>query len=104
MPWIVKHSTWLRNRLLVHDDGLSSYQRRFKQQSMFGIAEFGEATYFKAHGRHHVAKADSSFTKGMWIGRDSNSSEHLIATSHGVVKARTIQRVIPSEKWNRELF
>ena len=71
---------------------------------MIGIAEFGEARYFKAHGRHHVAKADSSFTKGMWIGRDSNSSEHLIATSHGVAKARTIQRVIPSEKWNRELF
>ena len=75
-----------------------------KQQSMIGIAEFGETVYFKAHGRHPVAKTDSSFTRAMWIGRDSDSSEHLIATSHGVVKSRTIIRVIPSEKWNRDFL
>ena len=29
MTWLVKHAVWLLNRYLVHDDGLSSYQRRF---------------------------------------------------------------------------
>ena len=71
---------------------------------MIGIAEFGETVYFKAHRRHPVAKTDSSFTRAMGIGRDSDSSEHLIATSHGVVKSRTIIRVIPSEKWNRDFL
>ena len=40
----------------------------------------------------------------MWLGRGSDSSEHLIATSHGVIKSRTINKVIPSEKWNRDVF
>ena len=40
MPRIVKHATWLFHRCLIHDDGLSSFQIRFKQQSMIGIAEF----------------------------------------------------------------
>ena len=50
---MVKHATWLLNRFLL---GLSSYQRRFKQYPVVRIAEFGEAVYFKAHGRHDVAK------------------------------------------------
>ena len=42
---------------------------------MIGVAECGEVVHYrKAHGKHDVAKADSSFTKGMWIGRDSDSS------------------------------
>ena len=38
VPWIVKHASWLLNRYLVHDDGLTSYQRRFKQQALPGLA------------------------------------------------------------------
>ena len=49
MQWIVKRASWLLNRFLIHDDVLSSYQRRFKQPSMIGIAEFGETVNFKAH-------------------------------------------------------
>ena len=94
MPWIVMHATWLLNRYLIHDAGLSSYQRRCKQQSMIGIADFGEIVYCKAQGKHDVAKAESSFAKGMWLGRDSDSSEHQIATSRGIIKSRTIKRVI----------
>ena len=60
--------------------------------------------YFKAQRKHDVAKAEPAFAKGVWLGRDSDSSEHLIATSRGIIKSRTIQRAIPSEKWTRERF
>ena len=52
------------------------------------------------HGKHDAAKADSSFSVGMWIGRDPDSGEHLIATLQSVVKSRSIRRRIPSERWN----
>ena len=55
----------------------------------------------EAQGKHDVAKAESSFSKGIWLGKDSDSNEHLIATSRGAIKSRTI--VIPSEKWNRKV-
>ena len=37
-PWIVRHSAWLLNRYLLHDAGLTSYQRLFKQQNMLGMS------------------------------------------------------------------
>ena len=80
MPLIVKHATWLLNLYLTHDDGLSSYQRRLKQQSMIGVAEFGETVYVKTQGKHDAAKAESSLAKGMCLGKDSDSSAHLIAS------------------------
>ena len=75
-----RHDTWLLNQYLIHDDGLSAYQRRLKQHTMMGIARLGETVDFKSHGKHDVAKTDSSFAKGMWLGKESDSSEHLIAT------------------------
>ena len=70
VPWMVKHSVWLLNRYLLHDDGLTACQRRFKHQKAIGISEFGEHILFKMHGKHDSAKAYSSFSFGMWLGRD----------------------------------
>jgi hypothetical protein len=64
---------------------LSAYQIRFKQYQVVGIAAFGEAVDCKVHGKHDVANAELPFAAGMWLGRDSDSGEHLIATYHGVV-------------------
>jgi hypothetical protein len=63
MPWVVEHATWLLNRYLIHDDGILFYQRRFKQQSLIGIVEFGEVVYFKAHGEHDTPYVDLLFAK-----------------------------------------
>ena len=84
-PWMVKHSQWTLNRFLIHSDGLTSFQRCFRQQSLPGLVEFGEALLFKASGKHDVAKADSSFTEGMWLGKDPDSGKHIIASSGGGV-------------------
>ena len=96
MRWIINHPTWLVTRFLLHADGLSLQQRLVKQEPVVGIAECGEAVCLKSHGRRDVANADSSFTRGMWVGRDSDSGEHLIANAHGVSKPVTIKRVVPS--------
>ena len=92
-PWIVKRSVWVLNRFLIHDDGLSSFHRRNGKGPLPGLAEFGEKVFFKAHGKHFTAKADPSFTAGFWIGRDPDSGEHLIFSTGGVFKARTIKRM-----------
>ena len=31
MPWIVRHATWLLNRYAMHNDGQTSYQRRWQK-------------------------------------------------------------------------
>ena len=57
-PWLVKHVAWLINRLLIHDDGLTSYQRRFKQDSTLSLIEFGEMVHFRPQGVHAPKKSD----------------------------------------------
>ena len=86
-----------KSRRLLPDDGISSYQLRVNQEPTVGIADLGEVVFFKAHGRHKVAKADSSLTQGMWIGKESDSGEHLIAIAHGAVESRTINILCPLE-------
>ena len=38
--WIVRHAAWLLNRYLLHDDGLTSYQRRWQRSFQMSICEF----------------------------------------------------------------
>ena len=67
--------------LFLHDDGLSAYQRRFKQEPTVGVAQFGEVVLCKAHGKHDVANAYSLFTRGMWIGRQWRTLDSKLAWS-----------------------
>lgn len=101
-PWMVKHAAWLLNRFLVHDDGLTAFQRRYDKGAPPGLAEFGEMTLFRVSGRHHTAKADATFKPGVWLGRDPDSGEHLLGTANGVFKSRSIRRMAPSEKFNKD--
>lgn len=84
-PWIVKHAVWVLNRSLIHNDGRSSSHTRHGKGPLPGLAEFGEKVFFKAHGKHCTAKAESSFNPGFWMGKkpilESTLSERLQASS-----------------------
>ena len=41
-PWIVKRSQFLLNRFLTHEDGHTSYFRRWKRDYQGALCEFGE--------------------------------------------------------------
>ena len=56
------------------------------------------------HGRHNVAKANTAFNPGTWLGRETDSSEHIIGTSTRVLKTRSIRRGSPSKRWQVEIF
>ncbi len=61
-----------------------------------GIGIIWRNGFFKAQGKHDVAKADPSFSKGIWIGRDADSGDHIIGISSGVTNSRSIRRLPPS--------
>ena len=45
-PWIVKHSQFLLNRYLTHEDGHTSYSCRWKHDYQGSLCEFGEPVCF----------------------------------------------------------
>ena len=98
----MKHSQWLLNRYLIHSDGPTSYCRRWNRNYEGGLCCFGEHIQAKVIGIKGGAKFDIPWKEGLWLGRDTEANEIIVATAEGVVKVRTVRRLPPSEQWKRD--
>ena len=48
----------------------------------------------------HLAKADSQHVVGCWLGNDSRTDEHLVATLAGLTRSRAVRRQTEVERWD----
>ena len=101
-PWCVKHSQWLINRFLVHSDGRTSYFRRWGRDYSGGLCCFGELVQAKVIGPKFARKSDTPWQTALWLGRDTEADEIIVALPDGVRKVRTIRRFSPSLQWRAE--
>ena len=68
------------------------------------LCEFGETVLFRFPG-NLKEKDDTAWHCGIWLGRDTEADESIVFHEiHGVLKARTVRRQVPSKQWNRELL
>ena len=52
MPWVIRHAAYLLNRHAIHNDGKTSYFRRWNKEHKTPLCEFGETIqYMVAHTR-----------------------------------------------------
>ena len=98
-PWAVKHAQWLINRYLVHSDGFTSYFRRWNRNYEGGLCTFAECVQAKVITPSKARKADTPWKIALWLGRDTEANEIIVATEDGVVKVRTVRRLPPSQHW-----
>ncbi len=101
-PWCVKHCQWLLNRFLVHSDGRTSYFRRWGRDYAGGLCCFGELVQAKIIGPKFTRKSDTPWSTALWLGRDTEADEIIVALPDGVRKVRTIRRFSPSLQWRAE--
>ena len=80
-PWVVKHAPWTLNRYLEHSDGRASYERRWGRKYNHAVCTFGETILFK--NPSHNFKASSAWERGIWLGKDTESEEHIVGTKEG---------------------
>ena len=99
-PWLLRHANWLLNRYLIHSDGLTSYQRRWGRPYISPLCPFAECIYFHHSGKH-FSKLDSSWARGIYLGRDTEADEVLVGTSIGVFRTRSTRRDTPERQWFR---
>ena len=106
MPWLVRHSSWLVSRYLVHSaDRRTSYFRRWEREYNSHVCQFGEAVHFKKNQPAHlVQKLELHWTPGIWLGRCTGSNEHIVGTSSRVYKTRSVRRMPESRQWQTELL
>ena len=103
ITWSCKHTSWLQNRFQLHDDGKTSYERRWHQTYSKPIADFGEAALF-----HLMAgvptKTSNRWELGIWLGRCTQSDEHFVGLGEVVYRTTSIRRLPRSEKYQRHLL
>ena len=66
------------------------------------VVPIGETVWYKelGEGGDRTNKAETEWFKGVWLGPSLRSTETLVGTSKGVVRAYTTERLSPSTQWD----
>ena len=81
----------------MHDNGKTSYELLKAIPYQDQLMDYGEQVLAKMN--RETNKGRSDWIQGFWLGRTSISTEHLIHTSQGIVKSRTVRRVPLQDRW-----
>eukprot|EP00971_Amphidinium_carterae_P312912 6218539-Amphidinium_carterae.2 len=95
---------------MVHTDGMTNHQRPWGVQCSSASCIFGEVvladikpiTVNKLDIRNKEQK-----TEGIWLGKTTNSGEHIIATMDASGKAfytQSLTRLTPELQWDKKVF
>ena len=97
---MVRWAADLISKYSIGYDGKSPYERIRGERSKVPIAMFGELKTAKTLRE----QAQPKMKMGVWLGVIERTEESLIGTEKGVVKCRTVNRMLEKQTWNRELI
>eukprot|EP00971_Amphidinium_carterae_P350569 6491626-Amphidinium_carterae.1 len=109
LPWSLQHACFTINRYLVHADGMTNYQRRCGVQCNSATCSFGEVVLadIKPITVNQLdIRSKEKKTEGIWLGKTTNSGEHIIATMDESGKAfytRSLTRLTPELQWDKKI-
>ena len=92
-PWIVAHAARTINRYQVRTDGKTAYRRWKGKDFKREVAEIGESILYLKAGTQGKHKFVPRWEKGIWLGVRDESSEIIVGTDLGTVKARDFKRL-----------
>ena len=100
--WIVRWVAICYSRYAVGRDGRTAYERLRGRSCKAIVVPMGEKVSYKqlGDGGDRKNKAETEWFQGVWLGSATSSSETLIGTTKGVVKASSIKRFGISERWD----
>ena len=104
MKWLVRWAAMSLSRFQVGRDRKTPYERQTGRVCQEEVLPFGERVWFRKLTAHSDKKAsmDTKWSEGVWLGHNRGSNESLIGTPQGVMKAWSVRRRIPEERWSNE--
>ena len=112
--WMVIQASFLNTRFRVWPDGQTAFFAIFGHAYTGAIVPFAETVLARmpmsltrqtsrpGGQRHH--KGDSTWVKRIWLGKSRSSDEHIIWTPQGRLRTRTVRRLEPALRFNRNLM
>ena len=87
--WIIRWAAMAYSRYKIGDDGKSAYERQKGRKCRLEVVPIGESVWYKRlrETDEERKSLESAWGEGVWIGHARGSSEALIGTSEGVVRA-----------------
>ena len=86
-------------------DGKTPFKRGHHKDYTSQLLPFGSAVDAKVRDEEtERSKFDSRFIPGIWLGRSTESDEHIVGTAQGVYTARSVRGKNDQEIWNRGLI
>ena len=106
LTWLVSYATSMRRRFSVGRDGKTAFERNAGRRAVHPLAQFGERVWWMPlqPSNRRLGPLDSRFEQGRYLGPMDGSITVLVGTASGVVKARTIKRLPPGERWTVSLL
>ena len=105
MPWLVRHSNCLLNRYLIHNDGNTSFYRRWGKERKTPICIFAETVQYMAQTAKTMPKLEQRFFKSKAAGlARTATNEHIIGIANRVVRAQTIRRMVRPDNFDKQLL
>ena len=103
--WMIRHAAFLQTRFSVGKDGKTPFKRRHHKEYTSQLLPFGSAVDAKVRDEEtERSKFDSRFIPGIWLGRATESDEHIVGTAQGVYTARSVRAKNDQEIWNSGLI
>ena len=98
--WMIRHAAFLQTRFSVGKDGKTPFKRRHHKDYANQLLPFGSAVDAKVRDEEtERSKFDSRFIPGIWLGRATESDEHIVGTVQGVYTARSVRAKNDQEIW-----
>ena len=100
MHWLIRWAAMILSRFRVGSDGKTAYQRQTGKRCIDDVP-FGEIVWYRelhASGAR-IRSLATRWKVVVWLGHTHNSSEVLIGTLNGVVRAWAVRRRPAEERW-----
>ena len=103
ITWLVQHAADCLSKYQVGEDGKTAYERLKGKAFSRPSVEFGEKVHYKTSTKGPCEhKLDAGWGEGYFLGCYWRTSEAIVGTSEGVVKASTIRRVGAHRRWDAD--
>ena len=102
--WLIRWVAMAYSRYKLGTDGKTPYERQKGRKCVLEVVPFGEFVQYKQLGETAADRKslESSWSEGVWLGHARGSSETLVGSASGVIRAWTIRRLPEGERWNAD--
>ncbi len=102
MTWMVNHAAMTITRYQIGRDGRTAYERVKGKACSKTMVQFAEKILYKVPYRkgEHKEKCEPKWEYAIWVGTAPRSHEHIVCTSQGARKCRSIRRLRDELKWD----